>query len=213
MLLTLLLTLRGTPYLYAGEEIGMTNPRFLSIDRYRDINTINAYRSLEQSGADAETLSTFLAHQMHTARDNGRTPMQWSAGTHGGFTSAPSPWIDLNPSYSSINVEAQVDDPQSIFSYARSLLELRKRHQALSEGSLRWAPFESLTSTLPPSLVCFERQHLTQRILVVLNFSTEPQQLSFSLPAQLILLSNTSHNSLTHLEGYGAMICLLQSEG
>jgi hypothetical protein len=131
MLATLLHMLKGTPYIYQGEEFGMTNVAFDSIDKYRDIETLNAYRDYTTNG--------LLTHDeifrgIHArGRDNSRTPVQWSAESQGGFTTG-TPWIDVNPNYVDVNAEAARNDPDSLFHYYRQLIALRKQNPVVVYG-------------------------------------------------------------------------------
>jgi oligo-1,6-glucosidase len=113
MLHTFLLTMRGTPYVYNGDEIGMANIRFTDIRDYRDLMTVNYYNRLKQEGGD---LAEFLAAQAEVSRDNGRTPMQWNADANAGFTSS-APWIRINPDYRTVNVTTEEGDTSSVLHY------------------------------------------------------------------------------------------------
>ena len=118
--------LQGTPYVYQGEEIGMTNVAFDSIDDYRDIETLNMYRELvDEQGQDPAARCWRVIHAK--SRDNARTPMQWNDGPQAGFTTG-TPWIKVNPNYPAINVEQALADPDSIFYYYQKLIRLRKTH-------------------------------------------------------------------------------------
>lgn len=134
MLATLLHTLKGTPYIYQGEEIGMTNVRFDSIEQYKDIETLNMYREhTEQYGKDpADVMKSIYAK----GRDNARTPLQWDASPHGGFTSG-TPWLQANPNYTDINAEQALSDPDSIFFYYQALIRLRKQNPIMVYGDYR----------------------------------------------------------------------------
>ena len=124
--------MRGTPYIYQGEELGMTNAHFTSIDQYRDVESLNYYRILQEQGhTPAQALEILAAR----SRDNGRTPMQWDATAHAGFT-AGTPWIGVVDNYKTINAAAQVEDPDSIFGWYRTLIALRKAHKVISEGRI-----------------------------------------------------------------------------
>lgn len=174
LLHTFLLTLRGTPFIYQGEEIGMTNVRFTSIDDYRDINTINRYETIKSRGGDKEA---FLAEEQHVARENARTPMQWDASKNAGFTNAV-PWIRVNPDYKNgINVEAQSKDKNSVLSYFKKLTALRKSHPALVYGAYECIHPEH------EQVYCYTRTLEDQRFLVLLNFSDETER--FSLPLEV----------------------------
>ena len=123
MLATFLHLLQGTPYIYQGEEIGMTNVAFDSIDDYRDIATRNVYRELvEERGMDRDEV---MARMHRKSRDNARTPMQWDDSANAGFTTG-EPWIKVNPNYPAINVAQALADPDSVFHYYRRLIRLRK---------------------------------------------------------------------------------------
>ena len=170
---TLLHTLQGTPYIYQGEELGMTNMAFPSIDDYRDIATLNMYREAVGQGLDPQ----FVLAQIHKqSRDNARTPMQWDASPNGGFTTG-TPWIGVNPNYASINAEQAQADPNSIFHYYRELIRLRKANPVIVEG--RYA----LLLEDDPAIYAYTRTSAADRLLVVLNFSAG--QPVFALPADL----------------------------
>lgn len=120
---TMLHMMHGTPYIYQGEELGMTNCPFETIDDYRDIESINAYHELTEAGLrEPEELLKCIARK---SRDNARTPVQWSAEENAGFSTG-KPWIMVNPNYKEINAEAEINDPNSVFSYYQSLIELRR---------------------------------------------------------------------------------------
>ncbi|MBJ6923015.1 alpha-amylase family glycosyl hydrolase, partial [Vibrio cholerae] len=112
----------GTPYIYQGEEIGMTNVTFDSLDQYRDIETLNFYKVKTQSGISHDAM---MAAIHENSRDNARTPMQWDNSENAGFTSA-RPWIEVNPNYMQINVEQALADQNSIFYHYQHLIALRK---------------------------------------------------------------------------------------
>ncbi len=124
MLATVLHMMKGTPYIYQGEEIGMTNVRFDSINEYRDIETLNMYREkvIERGENEEQVMQSIYVK----GRDNARTPMQWNQDKHAGFTTG-EPWIRVNPNYKEINVEQALQDSESIFYYYKKLIELRKK--------------------------------------------------------------------------------------
>ncbi len=162
MLGTLLHMMQGTPYIYQGEELGMTNMHFPSIEDYRDIDTLNAYREMtEQRGLTHEDM---MARIHRHSRDNARTPMQWTDGPNAGFT-AGTPWLGVNPNHIRINAAAQVDDPDSVFSHYRRLIQLRKEHDIITHGDY--------TLLLPyhPSIFAHERRWQNQVLTVICSFS------------------------------------------
>lgn len=131
MLATLLHTLKGTPYIYQGEELGMTNIHFNSIEDYRDIEILNMYEErVTQGNADPGTIMEAIHAK---GRDNARTPMQWNAGPNAGFTTG-TPWIRINPNYKEINAEASMSDPDSVFRYYQRLIALRKQNPVMVYG-------------------------------------------------------------------------------
>lgn len=183
LLATMLFTMQGTPFIYQGEEIGMTNAAFSSIEDYHDIETINIYREFtERNPADRERILRYIRLK---GRDNARTPMQWNASDDGGFTSG-TPWIALNPNYREINAEQALSDPESIFHYDQKLIALRKRTPCLVYGP--FVPLEEKN----PRLFCYLRTLEQERILVLLHFGdgTEPCPLPAEFAAQSLLISN-----------------------
>lgn len=167
MLAICLHMLQGTPYIYQGEELGMTNVRFQHIDDYQDIETINMYKEKRELGIAHEKIMTSIYAK---GRDNARTPMQWTKD--GGFTSG-SPWLKLNENSSSINAKAALSDPKSIFYTYQRLIQLRKEYDILTEGG-----FQLL---LPdhPQLFVYKRQMDGEEWLIVANFSMETHDLGW----------------------------------
>ena len=142
LLATLLLTLKGTPYIYQGEEIGMTNCNLAAIHEYRDVDTLNFYRKAMREGMNENAAMRIIRYR---SRDNARTPMQWNASPHAGFT-AGSPWIGVNPNYTSVNVESEQGDPCSILSFYKKLIALRKSSLALVYGTFVRLPEDTIGS-------------------------------------------------------------------
>ncbi len=165
MLAMVLHGMQGTPYIYQGEEIGMTNPHFTRITDYRDVESHNMFAERRAAGQDADQLLAILASK---SRDNSRTPMQWDASPHGGFTRG-EPWIALCENYPQVNVEAALRDAGSVFYTYQALIALRK-----SEPVLTWGDYEDL---LPahPFVWCYRRRWQGQTLLVVANLSGENQ--------------------------------------
>jgi len=165
MLAMVLHGMQGTPYIYQGEEIGMTNPHFARITDYRDVESHNMFAEQRAKGRDAEELLAILASK---SRDNSRTPMQWDATPNGGFTTG-EPWIDLCNNVATLNVDAALSDPDSVFYTYQSLIALRK-----SLPLLTWGDYQDLLPT-HPSLWCYRRQWQGQTLIVVANLSHECQ--------------------------------------
>ena len=171
---TFLHMLQGTPYIYQGEEIGMTNVAFDSIDDYNDIETVNMYHEMvDEKGANP----TKMLEVIHAkSRDNARTPMQWSAGAQAGFTTGTS-WIKINPRFHEINVEQALADPNSIFYYYQKLIQLRKSVPAVIYGTY------DLILPEHAQIYAFTRTLDNERLVVALNFSAEPAE--FTLPQEI----------------------------
>lgn len=168
---TLLLTLEGTPFIYQGEEIGMTNVAFETIDDYNDLATINRYHEMvDEKGANPGEV---LAEIHAKSRDSARTPMQWSAGPQAGFTTG-TPWIKVNPNYPAINVEQALADPDSIFHHFQEMIRLRKSIPALVYGAY------ALIETGTEAVFAYTRTMDNDRLLMILNLGLEPAV--FELP-------------------------------
>ena len=126
--------MRGTPYIYQGEELGMTNPHFTSIDQYRDVESLNYYKILRQQDKSEEETLNIIAQR---SRDDSRTPMQWDASENAGFTTG-TPWIGIADNYKAINAAAQMDAPDSIRSFYKTLVALRKKMPVISAGKIEF---------------------------------------------------------------------------
>jgi oligo-1,6-glucosidase len=170
MLITLLLCMRGTPFIFQGDEIGMTNLTLNSISDSKDIETINSWAQAKKNGMREEE---FLAIANKMGRDNARTPMQWNDDLHAGFTSA-EPWMKLNANHAEINVADQEKNSDSILNYFRQMISLRKSNPVLVYGS-----FE-LIDTRETPLFVFHRILNEEKWTVVLNFSSQEIPFNFS---------------------------------
>jgi oligo-1,6-glucosidase len=179
LLATLLLTLRGTPYIYQGDEIGMANCPFAAIDDYRDIAARNKWLEGRAQGRDPAAL---LADLALVGRDHARTPMQWDGSAHAGFSRA-EPWIGVNPDHDVVNVAAQRSDPGSVLSHYRRLIALRKATPALRKGD-----FEVIASA--EAVFAYRRRLVDDQVVVVLNFSPLPQPLPELSPSAEWALGN-----------------------
>ncbi len=164
MLSTFLLTMRGTPYYYFGDELGMSNIKFDRIEDYKDIETLGMYGQIKNKGGD---LQRFLNGQKISARDNGRTPFQWTAGPNAGFTSG-TPWLKVNENRSFVNVDTQEKDPNSILNYFRKLVKLRKDNKDI----LVYGKY-TLLDRNNPHVYAYTRESGKEKLLVLLCFNKE----------------------------------------
>ncbi len=187
MLANIIHAMRGTPYIYQGEELGMTNANFTSLDQYRDVESLNHYQILRDKGMSEESVYNIL--KVHS-RDNSRTPMQWDATPHGGFTTG-EPWISVNPNTATINAQAQVGDDSSIFAHYQALIRLRKEYDVFAQGD-----FTPLTPH-HPAVLAYQRKIPGQELICVSNFY--PKECIWKTPVELdgyrVLLSNYSDSA------------------
>ena len=202
---TCLHMMQGTPYVYQGEELGMTNTVFNSVDDFRDLESINAYRELVESGLYTdEDMFPKIAHK---SRDNARTPMQWDASENAGFTTG-KPWIAVNPNYKKINVADQLKREDSVFHYYQKLIRLRKENEIIVYGN-----YELL---LPEdeNIFAYTRTLDNQKLLVVCNFSKSEQKFDFSgYENAKVLISNYNGDTVKDgiLKPYEATVLLLEN--
>ncbi|PLT33415.1 alpha-glucosidase [Bacillus sp. V5-8f] len=190
MLATLLHFMKGTPYIYQGEEIGMTNVRFPGIEDYQDIETKNMYQErVHELGYDSKDVMESIYAK---GRDNARTPMQWDDSEHAGFTKG-TPWFNVNPNYTAINVKNDLENKNSIFYHYKKLIELRKKHEIVVYGSY------DLILGDHESIFAYIRQLGDQMLLVINNFYEKEAE--FELPSSItfgsgeLLISNyDDHN-------------------
>jgi oligo-1,6-glucosidase len=152
---------RGTPYVYQGEELGMTNAPFASIDDFRDIESLNHYAEAVAHGDPPEHV---LESLRLAGRDNARTPMQWDASEHAGFTSG-TPWMPVNPNHTEINAAAAVGDADSVFHHYRRLIALRHADPVVAHGDFH------LVLADHPQVYAFVRRHAGAQLLVLANVS------------------------------------------
>ena len=168
-LATMLHGMQGMPYVYQGEELGMTNIR-LPIEKYRDLETLNLYHARKEQGVPEEEIMRSIYAK---GRDNARTPMQWDDGENAGFTTG-TPWLTVNENYHTINAKAALDDPDSVFHYYQKLIALRKQYPVFVHGDF------TLLEAEHPQLFVYERSYEGDRLLVVCNLSG--QQAAYALP-------------------------------
>ena len=197
LLATMLHGMQGTPYIYQGEELGMTNVR-LPLEQYQDVEIHNMYKKrLAEGYPEEEILRSIYAK----GRDNARTPMQWNGQENAGFTTG-TPWLPVNPNYTSINAEAALADPDSVFWYYKKLIALRKEYPVFVEGDF------TLLEEEHPQLFVYRRSTKNEQILVVCNFSGT--DVSWSLPGEWttaeVLISNYPDRVQKTLRPWEAMI-------
>lgn len=170
MLATALHFLKGTPYIYQGEEIGMTNVRFESIEDYQDIESINLYHERIAAGVSHQEMMQGI---YENGRDNARTPMQWNGSANGGFSQS-SPWLKVNPNYGEINVELALEDKDSIFYHYQQLIALRKQREVMVYGDYQ-PLFEQ-----HPQVFAYQRTLGDEQLVVICNFSGQVVELSLT---------------------------------
>ncbi|HDR4518626.1 alpha,alpha-phosphotrehalase [Bacillus cereus] len=191
MLATAMHMLQGTPYIYQGEEIGMTNPKFESIEQYRDVESLNIYDIKLEEGLSKEEIIGILKQK---SRDNSRTPMQWNEEVNGGFTTS-TPWISVAENFTEINVEKALEDKDSVFYHYKKLIELRKTYDVITEGEY------AILDGNHPKVWAYTRTVNDEVLLVINNFYGE--EITYSVPAhvqldgmkQEVLLSNYKDSS------------------
>lgn len=175
MLATCLHMMQGTPYIYQGEELGMTNYPFESLTDFRDIESINAYKEWCEDGNIRH--EEFWPCMKFTSRDNARTPVQWDDSVNGGFTTG-TPWIKVNPNYKEINAKAELEDENSVFHYYRKLISLRKQYPVIVYGK-----YELLLGE-DENLFVYTRELGDEKLLIVCNFSDQEQE--FRIPEEFV---------------------------
>ena len=186
MLATAVHMMNGTPYIYQGEEIAMTNPEFESINEYRDVESINYYNILKEAGMDDDKIIRILRSK---SRDNSRTPIQWDNSINAGFTTG-TPWINTSKRYKEINAENNLNDKDSVFYHYKKLIELRKEEDIISYGDYR------ILDEKNSKIYAYERSYEGDSIVVVNNFYDEVGVINLSKEIELegkkveILLSN-----------------------
>ncbi|WP_026689140.1 glycoside hydrolase family 13 protein [Alteribacter aurantiacus] len=206
MLATLLHMMKGTPYIFQGEEIGMTNVRFESIDDYEDIETLNMYKEKREQGVPHKTIMEGIYVK---GRDNARTPVQWNSDKHAGFTTG-TPWLKVNPNYTKINAEQAVNDPNSTYHYYKKLIELRHNNEIIVYGGY------DLLAEKDQHIFAYERTLDEERLLVVCNFYEDAA--TFDVPKNYqdqsgeLLISNYDNETsrelpiAIHLRPYEAIV-------
>lgn len=199
MLSTFVLTMRGTPYVYYGDELGMTNANFTSIKDYDDIALRNEYQHLKNTGGD---LNAFLKQAQKENRDNGRTPFQWKDSINAGFTTG-TPWLKINPNYKTVNAADEDKEASSPLTYFKKLVQLRKENPVLVYGSY------TLLDKNNPNVYAYTRELNGKKILILLNFKSTAAttHIGMDLSKAKLLLDNYAHPSKsTTLQPYEAAV-------
>lgn len=193
--------LQGTPYIYQGEEIGMTDPKFTSIDQYRDIETLNAYRSLRNQDLDEDTIMKVIGQK---SRDNSRTPVQWTDEENAGFTTG-TPWIGIPDNYREINVEAAIKDKNSIFYTYQRLIDIRHKHDIITYGDVEPLYMDH------PDLFIYKRKLDNEEWLIVANYTNDKVEIpeDIDMEGELIVANNDLNGNM--LEPFDAFVVNLKS--
>lgn len=186
MLATTMQLMRGTPYIYQGEEIGMTNHYFTDINQYRDVESVNAYHILKEQEIEESQIHKILQEK---SRDNSRTPMQWNQEKNGGFSNH-LPWLHVNPNYQNINAEAALKDPDSIFYHYQKLIKLRKEYKIISEGL-----FEPILEE-HHQIYGYKRVLDQQELIVLNNFYAQEVSLDLDIRGYQILIDNYDNTDI-----------------
>ena len=201
MLATMTHFMQGTPYIYEGEEIGMTNAGFTKLSDYVDLESINAYHQLvdDQGLVDPATMLKYLA--MHS-RDNARTPMQWDDSTNAGF-SAHRPWEKVTANYRQVNVAKDLADPDSIFYYYQRLIKFRHTMPVITDGTYALAP----GNEDDPAIFAYTRRDKATTLLVILNYTDQAMERHYAVPKTAkLLISNYADDQGATLRPYEAKV-------
>ena len=196
MLAIALHMLQGTPYIYQGEEIGMTDPHYTSIQKYRDIESLNAYTHLKEEGIPEEEILTILSQK---SRDNSRTPIQWNQNENAGFTSG-TPWIDLPNNIDAINVEDAISNKDSVLHVYRQLIKLRHHYDIITYGDIEPLYMDH------PQLFIYRRNYKNDSWLIIANFSNETVRIpdDLDIVGDIIIQSGTILDN--KISPYGAIV-------
>ena len=199
MLTTFIMTMRGTPYYYNGDELGMTNAGFTKIEDYRDMPTLNEYQHQKNISGD---MQKFMKEIQFSCRDNGRTPFQWDSSANAGF-SIGMPWIKVNPNYKTINASAEESDANSCLNYFRKIVKLRKDNPVLVYGK-----YELLDKT-NPNVYAYTRTMNGKKFLVLLNFTSKSSSINIAMDlskAKLLIDDYAEASTNGQLKPYEVMV-------
>ncbi|MFT8703419.1 MAG: alpha-glucosidase [Oenococcus oeni] len=203
MLATTLHLMQGTPYVYQGEELGMTNAHFTKLNQYEDIESINFYHELveQEKIVDGPTMLKYLAN---ISRDNARTPMQWNDKNNAGFSSA-KPWFALNPNYKSINVEDSLADKNSVFYYYQKLIKLRHNNEIIKYGSFKEIDPDD------DQVYAYRRHYEGKTLLIISNFTDKIVSRDYGQSnASSLLIDNYEDDKVNELRPYEAKAYLFK---
>ncbi len=193
MLVTMLMTMKGTPYIYQGTEIGMTNYPFQNIEEFQDVETLNVYKELLKTGMKEEEA---LKKLIRGSRDHARTPMQWNGEEYAGF-SKHTPWMNVNPNYTWINVEKEEKEEDSVLQYYRKMIHLKKANPALIYGS-----FEQIKTR--KDLFCYYRKKYQDVFMVIINLTAKEQKYPIMMDYELV--TSNYKNYANYLRPYEANV-------
>ena len=207
--------LKGTIFLYQGEELGLINPNFQDINSYNDVDTLTKYKELV---IDMKVMSheKFMLGALKNSRDNARTPMQWNDGVNGGFNSGKDPWLKVNPSYVMINRDNEVNDPESVFNYYKKLIELRKGRLSEFIQSSNYIDLSEVYNI--DELFIYKRKSDKLELIIINNISEKMCEINLDkidIEGYIVLLSNyqrTEINSLYNLKPYETIILEKQKD-
>jgi oligo-1,6-glucosidase len=199
MLTTFIMTMRGTPYYYNGDELGMTNPGFNKIEDYRDMSTLNEYQHIKNTGGD---IAKFMKEIQFSCRDNGRTPFQWDSSANAGFSTA-MPWIKVNPDYKTVNAAAEEKDANSCLNYFRKIVKLRKDNLVLVYGKY------NLIDKNNPNVYAYTRALNGKKFLVLLNFTSKTVSVNIDIDiskAKMLIDDYSDASANGQLKPYEAVV-------
>lgn len=203
MLATALHFLKGTPYIYQGEELGMTNYPFQSLEDCQDVEVFNAYKELVEE-KKVLTHEQMMKGICANSRDNARTPMQWNDEENAGFTKG-IPWIKVNPNYQTINAKSQINNPDSIYSYYKKLIQLRHQMPIIVYGKY------TLLEEEHPDLYIYTREYQDKKLLIITNFSKHEYDYELNEYSDGKLLISNDYieiKDIIHIKPYGAYVIL-----
>jgi len=206
MLAVFYMFMKGTPFIYQGQEIGMVNAHFSSIEDYDDLATIDQYQVAIQDG---HTHEEALKAVWRRSRDNSRTPMQWDCSSNAGFTNG-NPWLNVNSNYPKVNVENNIKDSESLYHFYKKLINLRK--DSHYSESLLWGDYVSILED-HPEVFAYKRVHKSGNLVILCNFTDKETTVELDGTFQEIVLSNYSNSGFSkehmNLKPYEAVVCLV----